>query len=120
MQGDAKAQTSLGYCYESGEGAAQDNAEAVKWYRMAAAQGFPPAQCGLGYCYGTGKGVAQDHAEAARLFRMSATQGFAPAQFGLANVARRARASRRTMPKLPSGYRQGCGPRLPGCAERTR
>ena len=102
MQGDAKAQTSLGYCYESGEGAAQDNAEAVKWYRMAAAQGFP-AQCGLGYCYGTGKGVAQDHAEAARLFRMFHPEGLPLPSSAWADVARRARASRRTMPNLRSG-----------------
>ena len=31
-QGESNAESSLGDCYESGEGAAQDYAEAAKWY----------------------------------------------------------------------------------------
>lgn len=37
--GDALAQGIIGYMYERGKGVAQDYAEAVKWYRKAAAQG---------------------------------------------------------------------------------
>ena len=39
-QGDATAQSSLGYMYATGEGVPQNDAEAVRWYRMAAEQGF--------------------------------------------------------------------------------
>ena len=37
--GDADAQFSLGYMYETGEGVPQDAVEAVAWYRRAAEQG---------------------------------------------------------------------------------
>ena len=39
----AKAQYKLGSYFESEEGVEQDKAEATKWYRMAAAQGYDPA-----------------------------------------------------------------------------
>jgi TPR repeat protein len=38
-QGDARAQSQLGWFYGSGTGVEQNYAEAVKWYRMAAEQG---------------------------------------------------------------------------------
>ncbi len=47
-QGDADAQCSLGEMYDKGRGVAQDYAEAVKWYRMAAEQGYAWAQRNLG------------------------------------------------------------------------
>ena len=36
-QGNAAAQHNLGVMYENGEGVRQDDAEAVRWYRQAAA-----------------------------------------------------------------------------------
>jgi len=47
-QGDASAQNSLGIRYDTGEGVPQDYAEAVKWYRLAAEQGYAAAQFNLG------------------------------------------------------------------------
>ena len=38
-QGDAAAQAALGVIYHYGQGVPQDYAEAVRWYRKAAAQG---------------------------------------------------------------------------------
>jgi TPR repeat protein len=38
-QGDTSAQYNLGVMYDNGRGVAQDYTEAVKWYRLAAAQG---------------------------------------------------------------------------------
>ena len=38
-QGDALAQNNLGVAYANGEGVAEDDEEAVKWYRKAAEQG---------------------------------------------------------------------------------
>lgn len=38
-QGNATAQHNLGYMYDFGEGVPKNDAEAVKWYRLAAEQG---------------------------------------------------------------------------------
>ena len=43
-QGDAAAQFNLGVMYEKGQGVPQDDKTAVKWYRLAAEQGFARAQ----------------------------------------------------------------------------
>ena len=45
-QGDAKAQFSLGFMYANGQGVPKDDAEAMKWYRLAADQGYAAA-CSL-------------------------------------------------------------------------
>ena len=49
-QGDADAQYNLKVAYGTGEGVAQDDAEAVRWYRLAAEQGNAGAQLALGSC----------------------------------------------------------------------
>ena len=40
---DAETQYRIGNCYAEGKGVAKDKAEAVRWYRKAAAQGCPEA-----------------------------------------------------------------------------
>ena len=47
-QGNAKAQAILGFMYAEGRGVAKENAEAVKWFLMAAEQGDITAQFNLG------------------------------------------------------------------------
>ena len=47
-QGNALAQSNLGSMYASGRGVSQNNAEAMKWFQLAAKQGFPPGQSNLG------------------------------------------------------------------------
>ena len=42
-QGNAAAQYLLGLMYGRGDGVPQDDAEAVKWYRLAAEQGLAAA-----------------------------------------------------------------------------
>ena len=79
-QGDADAQVNLGYMYDNGRGVPQDDAEAVRWYRLAAEQGNARAQFFLGGEYAAGDGVPQDDAEAVRWFRLAAEQGHALAQ----------------------------------------
>ena len=67
---------SLGNDYYYGQnGKPQDYAEAVKWYRKAAEQGYARAQYNLGVCYGNGKGVPKNRAEAVKWFRKAAEQG---------------------------------------------
>ena len=75
--------TSADLAYATGEGVPQDFAEAVRWYRLAAEQGYASAQNNLGLAYATGEGVPQDFAEAVRWFRRAAEQGLASAQFNL-------------------------------------
>jgi TPR repeat protein len=70
----------MGMCYANGTGVAQDDAEAVRWYRLAADQGDAKAQYNIGGCYSKGTGVVQDDAEALRWFRLAADQGLAEAQ----------------------------------------
>jgi TPR repeat protein len=84
-QGDAQAQTNLGWMYMQGQGGlAQNDAEAVRWYRKAAAQGLAAAQTSLGVMYMEGRGgLAQDDAEAARWYRKAAAQGEAWGQGNL-------------------------------------
>jgi len=50
--------------YAKGQGIVQDDAEAIRWYRQAAAQGIALAQNNLGWMYAEGRGVAKDDAEA--------------------------------------------------------
>ena len=61
----------------------QNDAEAVKWYRLAADQKHASAQNGLGVMYADGRGVPQNHSEAVKWYRLAADQGLAVAQFKL-------------------------------------
>ena len=59
------------------------DAEAVRWYQMAAERGHAKAQNNLGIMYAQGDGVPEDDAEAVRWYQMAAEQGHANAQFNL-------------------------------------
>ena len=80
---NAWAQLSLGHMYAFGKGVLKDDAEAGRWYRLAADQGLALAQLSLGQMYADGEGVLKDDAEAVRWFRLAAEQGDADAQFNL-------------------------------------
>jgi hypothetical protein len=84
--GDADAQYDLGVMYANGEGVPQDDAEALRLYRLAAGQGNANAQDNLGNMYDYGRGVPEDAAEAVRWFRLAADQGHAGAQFQLGGL----------------------------------
>jgi TPR repeat protein len=82
-EGDASVQFNLGFRYGNGRSVPQDDAEAVRWYRLAADQGHVSAQYNLGVMYANGEGVPQDNAEAVRWYRLAADQGLAIAQSNL-------------------------------------
>ena len=69
--------------YEDGTGVPQDHAEAVRLYRLAAAQGHAKAQYNLGVMHLKGTGFAQDPTKAARLLKLAADQGYKPARDAL-------------------------------------
>ena len=64
----------------------EDDAEAAKWFRMAADQGYAASQYKLGVGYANGRGVPEDHAEAVKWYRKAAEQGYAKAQNALAKI----------------------------------
>ena len=83
-QGDADAQYNLGLMYFRGDGASQNYAEAVRWYRLAAEQGGAGAQFSLGLMYFSGsEGVPKDDVEAVKWYRLAAEQGDAGGQYFL-------------------------------------
>lgn len=69
--------------YLSGQGVPQNTAEAIRWYRLAAEQGYAIAQHNLGSIFASGHGAPQNFAEAAKWFRLAADQGYAAAQVSL-------------------------------------
>ncbi len=83
-EGDIKAQATLGWMYENGEGIDKSFKKAVKWYRKAAEQGHAEAQAGLGRCYYNGTGVSQDYEQAVVWYRKAAEQNHTWAQASLA------------------------------------
>jgi hypothetical protein len=82
-QGDAVAQCNLGYMHCHGIGVAQDHAEALRLFTLAAEQANADARYNLGGMYASGTGVARDYAQAERWYRLAAEQGHARAQANL-------------------------------------
>ena len=79
LQGHAKAQFNLGYCYKYARGISQNLQLAVYWFTEAAKQGNYHAQYNLGYCYEKEEGVSKKLSEALKWYEKSAEQGYEPA-----------------------------------------
>jgi hypothetical protein len=85
-QGDANAQSGLGFMFDKGQGVPQDSAQAVYWYRKAAEQGYANAQYNLGVMFEKGEGVPQDYAQAVYWYGKAAEQGYANAECNLGGM----------------------------------
>ena len=81
--GDAEAQYRIGRMYQYGAGYPTDKAQAVAWYKKAAAQNHTAAPQDLGVMYATGDGVPKDEAQAVQWFRKAAELGNLVAQYNL-------------------------------------
>ena len=79
-EGDAEAQSALAYMYAKGINTTKDEAEALKWYEVAARQDHAGSQYNLGVMYARGRGVVQDHAKALKYYQQAAQQGESAAQ----------------------------------------
>jgi TPR repeat protein len=66
--------------YANGQGVAQDYAEAVKWYRLAAKQKHTKSELNLGTMYAVGQGVAKDLVRAHMWLSLGAVSGDADAK----------------------------------------
>jgi hypothetical protein len=74
--GSKYGQYVLGALYEEGlEGVAQNYAQAIELYGLAAAQNLDEAQYQLGFLHKIGYYVARDVVEALRLYQLAAAQG---------------------------------------------
>ena len=74
-QGQAKAQNLLGTCYQSGiGGVSRDDAEALKWFRKAAEQGYGNALANMAYMYAGGYGVPKNYVLAAMYVELASAQ----------------------------------------------
>ena len=87
--GDVVAQFSLGSLLYYGS---KDTAQAVDWFRRAAAQAYAPAEFQMGLIYDFGFGVVQSDSEALAWYRKAATHGSAPGQRTLADFYRKGRS----------------------------
>ena len=79
---DAETHCHIGTCYAEGKVVAKDEAEAVRWYRKAADQGYAEAQCRLGKWY-TYHLTIGEKSQAAMWYRKAAEQGHVVAQHEL-------------------------------------
>jgi len=79
-QGDASAQYNLGSMYRTGDGVPENDAEAVRWYRLAAEQGDAVAQNNLAAMYAYGDGVPQNNVRAYVWWSVGAAQGLQSAR----------------------------------------
>jgi TPR repeat protein len=73
--GNNIAQNIVGVMYMNALGVPNDDAEAMKWFRLAANNGYNVAQTNVGFLYEKGRGVAQDLAQARIWYEKAAAQG---------------------------------------------
>ena len=73
--------------YATGRGVPQDDAEAVRLYRLAAEQGEASAQLILGLMYATGRGVPQDYVTAHMWLNLATATGHENARKARETVA---------------------------------
>ncbi len=85
--GNSLAQYRLGMMYYHGQGVAEDEKQAIFWWKKAAAQGYAEAmfQLGSAYLFGsqTAKFVPDPDREAATWYFQAASAGHAEAQYHL-------------------------------------
>lgn len=97
-RGDAEDQGDIGFMYYEGFGVPQDYAEALKWFRLSAEQGYVYAQSSLTRIYRSGRGVPKttwNHTHGTLLLCVAVTQT-------LLTIATSSLANSRT-----SNYRNG-------------
>ena len=85
-RGDAHSQYALALIYDSGDGTAENNQEAIRWYTLAAKQGHAEAQYNLVLMYDEGKGVAENNQQAIHWYTLVAERDDKNAQHNLNSV----------------------------------
>jgi TPR repeat protein len=80
----AEAQNQLGAMYHKGRLVPKDDKEAMRWYRLAATQGFAKSQYNIGVMYLNAQGVELDYVEGFKWSLLAAKQGHTTAQHNVA------------------------------------
>ena len=83
------AQFCVGRLYANGFGVAMDDTLALRWYGLAAGQGYLEAQYNLGVMHANGWGVEMSAEKAAALYGPAAEKGFVPALIAFADMCHR-------------------------------
>ncbi len=84
LAGDPSAAYEVAVRFADGRGGPVNNAEAARWFDIAAKKGIIPAQFRLGTLYEKGLGVKKDLAAARDLYRAAADKGHGKAMHNLA------------------------------------
>jgi TPR repeat protein len=84
--GNAESQFELGKMYDKGNYISRNKCEAVRWYKLAVAQGEHRAETNLGSMFLLGDGVETNVAEGVRLTMLAAEGGRAIAQLKLGAI----------------------------------
>jgi len=110
-RGSSHGQLTLGALHLYGEGGlAQDVAQGLAFYQLAAAQGLDEAQNSLGdaytYTYFHGLVVVEDYAEALRLYQLAAAQGHPDALYNVAHCHENGFAVRKSKAAAIRWYRR--------------
>ncbi|WP_415763648.1 tetratricopeptide repeat protein [Pseudomonas sp. CP4] len=85
-EGEVEAQALLGQILLDGQGIAQDQPLALRWFGIAAGRGHLMARNMLGRCHEHGWGCAADASVAAQHYRIAAEAGLDWAMYNLANL----------------------------------
>ena len=102
--GDVVAQFSLGSMLYYG---ANDTAQAVDWFRKAAAQNYAPAEFQMGLLYDFGFGVGQSDSEALVWYRRAAEHGSAAGQRTVGDFYRKGRGVAVDLAEAARWYQRG-------------
>jgi len=102
--GDVVAQFSLGAMIYYG---GTDTAQAVDWFRRAAAQGYAPAEFQMGQVYEFGFTVERDDRQALAWYRKAAGHGSAAAQRSVGDFYRTGRGVKADAAEAARWYRRG-------------
>lgn len=84
--GEADSQFGMGLLYANGYGVPLDDAQALKWYSLAAAQNHGQAQCNIAVMHANGWGVPMSETEAMKWYLLAAENGITDAQINLGTM----------------------------------
>ena len=106
QEGDAEAQSYMGYMAEYGLGRKVDKVEAFKWYEKSASQGYDYSQQNLGVSYELGRGTKQNYANAALWYSKAAEQGNKKSQGNLGRLYESGKGVPKNLAKAVTWYRK--------------
>lgn len=104
-EGNAEAQTMIGYLYGTGKGVPQNDDAALRWNTSAAEQGYALAQLNLGIMYENVRAGSGGVGLAQRWYRLAAEQGNAEAQFRVGSFSKTLAEIAGTTNRIPGSER---------------